>query len=612
MVISSTIDKIKDTTIMRQIRKLAGVIDEQNASIEAVNDKLDNFDISGVETDIASLKTNVANLDKTVDQVEISVTENTEHLTTVDSTLDNHARNIKANTDAINTLEPNVEALNKELPTEFTLYRTGSGKIQLQCEREDSTVLDSNILDMIIPESYNIVSGTTNRSFKLSVAFSDGTTAETNDFVIPEGGGTDVTVTGIALIKLTDNTFKTCLNLSDGTPINSGALKTVNSVAGAFANNKLTITVNGVSSTPITIDTAGTVYTQGNGIKIANGTISIDTTVVALKTDISDMETKTEANTKFATKTEFNSLKGSVGDAIKPIDIVEASNGLSVEMESLDGQKNSVLIPLAEDSSFGLIDNNRFLTAGYLLGGWNRSYFTYEEDSESEGFIYPSVDNTTIHYNDSNQLEVIGGGSSTSNDINLIRGSFDKNFPLTVTYNEQANLSVTKAYPFNTAYGGGDYILNSFVYSTSGGLKAKDVDFRILGSDRTVSSTSETDTFYVTGNWNDDLMVSVAERITAMLSNTDVGVGGSNLIKIRVQLYPISISTEGETTINVYSQTTTSNLWVDVFLDYAGNVIRTDMQTYANQGVTSKIKLLGHTVTVNLCGKVVSISNYTD
>lgn len=320
-------------------------INEHNQMVNKINEMagvLSDLNVDTIHTEIADIKTEVGDLTGKVSQVEISVNENTDHLTTVDSTLDNHARNIKANTDAINVLEPNVDALNKELPTEFTLYRTGSGKIQLQCEKEDSTVLDSNILDMIIPESYNIVSGTTNRSFKLSITFSDGNTVETNDFVIPNGGGTDVTVTGVSLIKVTDNTFKTRINLSDGTPIDSGTLTTVNSVAGAFANNKLTITVNGVSSIPIEIDATGTVYSQGTGIKIVDGTISIDDTVVALKTDITDMETKTNANATFVTKSSLIPLQNSIKTAFNDVDF--NSDTGDITFTAIGGQQNSLTL----------------------------------------------------------------------------------------------------------------------------------------------------------------------------------------------------------------------------------------------------------------------------
>lgn len=491
----------------------------------------------------------VSQYDADIKQLKISDAENTEAIASQAVSIDAHARAISALQTSDAQQDSEIQGLSESIISDLTgSFDNTSRTLKLSIERESAPSIEC---DVVIPAG--------------------GTTGQYTG-----GNGINIDSNNVITTKIDDSTIK--IN-------NQGQMYSVGGGSG------------------------GKTYTAGNGIAISTSdVISVDTGVVATKTDISDMETKTDANGKFATKTEFNSLKGSVGDAIKPIDIVTSTNALTIKMESLDGQENTKVIPLVTESHPGLLDPGDYATVHLLVEGQANGYFV---DGPGGGLQVP-VDEVTIHYNDSNLLEVIGGGSSTSNDINLIRGSFDKGFPLTVTYNEQANLSVTKAYPFNTAYGGGDYILDSFAYSTSGGLKVKDVDFRILGSDRTVSSTSETDTFYVTGNWNGELMEAVAERITAMLSNTDVGVGGSNLIKIRVQLYPISISTEGETTINVYSQTTTSNLWVDVFLDYAGNVIRTDMQTYANQGVTSKIKLLGHTVTVNLCGKVVSISNYTD
>lgn len=356
---------------MRQIRNMAGVIDEQEESVKAVNDKLNNFNLDGVESDITKLKIDVNSIGTNLDQVEISVGENTAHLTTVDSTLDNHARNIKANSDAISVLEPNVEALNKELPTEFTLYRTGTGKIQLQCEREDSTVLDSNILDMIIPESYNIVSGTTNRSFRLEISFSDGTTATTNDFIIPEGGGTDVTVTGIKLTKVTDNTFRASIVLSDTTEISSGAITTVNSVSGTFANNQLVIKVNGVSSIPIAIDTTGAVYTAGSGIKIASGTISVDDTVVALKSDISDMQTKTEAVATYATKTSVAQLQSAVGDAFNDVDFDDANGNIT--FTALDGQQTALTLSTSliweQISLSDMTDHTVWHVGDQMIGG---------------------------------------------------------------------------------------------------------------------------------------------------------------------------------------------------------------------------------------------------
>lgn len=281
-----------------------------------------------------------------VPQLKISVQENTDHLETVDNVLDVHARSIKQNSDDIATLDTLTDALTKELPTDFKLYKPSSGKIQLQYETEDQSLINSNILDMVIPESYDIVSGTTSRSFKLKIQFSDGTTATTNDFVIPEGGGTSVSVTGITLTK-SGNSLKASIVLDDGSTIESGTVQMVSSVEGTFANKQLVITVNGVSSVPIGIDTGGS-YTAGTGIKIASGTISVDNTVVALKSDITDMETRTNANSTFATKTALAStdtkvtqIQSAVGECFTDVSI----SGQELTFTAVDGQTNTITLP---------------------------------------------------------------------------------------------------------------------------------------------------------------------------------------------------------------------------------------------------------------------------
>ena len=398
MSVTSTLDRIKDTTIMRMIRKMAGVIDEQTASVKAVNDKLDNFNLDGVETQLAKNTSDIG-------QLKISDNEHTTQITTLDSNVDNHARaitNLKAsdakqNSDieGLNTL---TDALTKELPTEITLYRDGTGKIRAQVTKEDNTVFDSNTLDMIIPYQYSIISGTSARSFKLDITTSDGNHIITNDFLIPEGGGTDITVTSVTLIKdpVNSNKVKVSIGLSDGTPLESGYVEMVNAVSGTFANNKLTITVNGVSSVPITIDTTGTVYSPGTGIKIASGTISIDDTVVALKSDISDMETKTNANATFetkvnanatyATKIALNNLQNQVGDAFTEVAI--GADGKSLDFTTLNGQVNNIEIPSSDNWILWTGTNGDDLM-DLTTGKWKNlkieaSYFSaYDSDAHS-------------------------------------------------------------------------------------------------------------------------------------------------------------------------------------------------------------------------------------
>ena len=330
-------------------------IDEHNQIVGKVNevvDAINEVNLDEIAPEIADLDTRVDKNTADISQLKISDAEHTEQIATIDSNVDAHAREITAlkTADAkhdteIAELDKVTDALTKEIPNGITLYRDGTGKIKAVISQEDDTTIDSNVLDMIIPYQYDIISGTTSRSFKLDITMSDGTKYTTNDFVIPAGGGTSVSITAITLTKNADNPnkFKVSVKLDDGSTIDSGEIEMVTSVSGSFVNNKLTITVNGISSTPITIDTTGTTYTAGTGIKIASGVISIDDTKVALKSDISDMETKTHANATFATKTALTTLQNSVGDAFSQVAV--GSDGKSLDFTALDGQVNNVVLP---------------------------------------------------------------------------------------------------------------------------------------------------------------------------------------------------------------------------------------------------------------------------
>ena len=211
--------------------------------------------------------------------------------------MDANTELIKANTADITALNQEMEDVQGtvgKIPTGYTLYRNGDGKVMLQAEATDGSLINSNTLDMVIPYQYDLISGTTNRSFKLQITMSDGSSYTTNDFVIPEGGGTDVTVTGIVLSKDTSdvNRFHVGINLSDGTMIDSGYISMVDSVGAAVADGKLTITVNGVSSVPVELP-EGATYSAGDGIKIESGTISISDDLASRLTTIESDITNT-------------------------------------------------------------------------------------------------------------------------------------------------------------------------------------------------------------------------------------------------------------------------------------------------------------------------------
>ena len=76
--------------------------------------------------------------------------------------------------------------------------------------------------------------------------------------------------------------------------------------------------------------------------------VLIDASTLATKSDISDMETKTNANATFATKTALTTLQNSVGDAFSQVAV--GSDGKSLDFTALDGQVNNVVLPSSGDS----------------------------------------------------------------------------------------------------------------------------------------------------------------------------------------------------------------------------------------------------------------------
>ena len=255
-----------------------------------------------------------------------------------------NAEHIAANTADITALNAEMEDVQGtvgKIPTGYTLYRDGEGKIRLQAEATDGSLINSNVLDMIIPYQYDLISGTTSRSFKLNIVMSDGSSYTTNDFVIPEGGGTDVTVTGIVLSKDQGdvNRFHVGINLSDSTMIDSGYISMVDNVAATYADGKLTISVNGVSSVPVAVDVTGE-FIAGDGIKIESGTISISDELAERLTTIEGDIATLESDV-----TNVLTVANRAFDAVTLADNV-------LTLERGNGGTESVTLPSSEANDF--------------------------------------------------------------------------------------------------------------------------------------------------------------------------------------------------------------------------------------------------------------------
>lgn len=311
---------------MRSLRKLAGLMDEQNASIDAVNERLDNFDLSGVESDIATLKTDVS-------QVEISVGENTEHLKTVDSTLNNHATEISSIKAKDVSQDSEIQGLNESVVSDLTgEFNNNTRTLKLSVERESAPSIDCSV-------------------------------------VIPAGGSTGNYTGGTGIDINSNNVISAKIDNSTIKVDSSGQMYSVGGGSG------------------------GKVYSAGNGIDIS------DSDVISVT----------------------NELLTSVRDGVKEITYSDVYGTLTYK--STGGQENTLTIPIIDN--FEYIDNPGLL--GVILGGNLQSlaaageigYYTLIENPEFDiPALVPCVDNTTIHFNSNNELEVIGGGSSTPAKFN--------------------------------------------------------------------------------------------------------------------------------------------------------------------------------------------------
>lgn len=200
-----TIDALKQSTILKVVREMASKIDANNKKLEEGYNALP--DTAKMTADINTLKGSVEALDREDEQLQAQI--------------NNNRSDINDHTTMINAHAEEIEGLTRELLSELLLSKSGNG-IQLRFVKEDGDYIDSNVLTTGTPTTARLLPGTTDRTFKLSIDLADGTSVVTNDFVIPEGGGTEVVVTGITIQSgETENSFNVAIQLSDGTPITS-------------------------------------------------------------------------------------------------------------------------------------------------------------------------------------------------------------------------------------------------------------------------------------------------------------------------------------------------------------------------------------------------------
>ena len=158
-MVKSTIDDIKDITLERQIRKLAGVIDKQNEVIGSVGN---------VDARITAVEDSTANNTVQINSVKEDVSKNTIAI----GNISNRVTNVEQSTEAIPGIQTDINDINKSLVSDVTAsFDNPSRTLMISVGRKASPSIDATV---VIPASsetgqYSSGNGITIQNYQIAV-----------------------------------------------------------------------------------------------------------------------------------------------------------------------------------------------------------------------------------------------------------------------------------------------------------------------------------------------------------------------------------------------------------------------------------------------------------
>ena len=357
---------IRSTAFSERVQlanKLNEVIDALNkvGSVDDLQTQIDaiNSEISEIQTSIGNTDTSLAELENQVNTL-ISEVNSTikQSISALESEVDGIDTRLTTAEGTISEHGTEIDGLLKEVVDGVVMTSSPHGTVQVQINHEDGSNDISAPIDLGLVEEGGIVlqSGTTDRSFKLIVTLTDGTSWQTNDFVIPEGGGTEVSVTNISIAQGTgDDKIQVKIGLSDGSTISSNDWTVVTPSEFSALGTRVTtaegkITKNtgdisdldsrvqaledspGYALQPATATALGGVKIGAGIIVQGDGTISIDKTQINSAAVASTVEFTVDAS-----KVTFHA--DSVGGSEFAKDIPQASQGGAGTIDAAAYQK---------------------------------------------------------------------------------------------------------------------------------------------------------------------------------------------------------------------------------------------------------------------------------
>ena len=290
MVVIPTVDELTENTVMKNMRKLAQGVDK---NFNEMQTSVDN----AVETANNALEATAGFDDRITDNATAIQNEVTARQNADEAEADARA---KADITGI------VTAI-------------ASGAINVTLNRELGNLSDSVVGPFI--KTATLIPSSTDRAFKLQFQYWDNTTYTTNDFVIPEGGGTDVSVSGVTVSEGdNENEFKVSIQLDDATTIDSNSYPFPEAVTNPYPTAVL-LSLGGTTATTLNID-----------ITLSNS--QHEKGSVDLADLFADYATKAEL-ANYVTDTELNEQISDIQEQITGLKLSTDNNNITLNGDSV-------------------------------------------------------------------------------------------------------------------------------------------------------------------------------------------------------------------------------------------------------------------------------------
>ena len=167
--------------------------------------------------------------------------------------------------------------------------------------------------------------------------------------------------------------------------------------------------------------------------------VLIDASTLATKSDISDMETKTNANATFATKTALTTLQNATKVAVENFAITESADKVTITTTAIDGATSkSEDIPAVTDTMAGIITADWFKKLKELWDDAHPVYYSLTINLTGQANIYSSI---TVG---AKTVDVSNNPTATFTNLQTNKSY---NFEIYTSYQASVGVIVTKKTP---------------------------------------------------------------------------------------------------------------------------------------------------------------------